>query len=48
MSRWVATIIDPGCACCSYVAFKSFDSREEVPAEFWRDPNIDMFEEDDD
>jgi hypothetical protein len=49
MTRWVATRIEMGCDCCSYVAQGSWDRREDVPVEYWTDANIEMdFEEDDD
>lgn len=48
MSRWVATRIECGCDCCSYLEIDSWELREDVPAEYWSDPNIEMdFEEDD-
>lgn len=44
MARWVATRIEMGCDCCSYVAFDS--GTGEVPTEYLEDPNVEIdFEE---
>ena len=48
MTTWIATRIEMGCDCCSYVAIGSYDNREDVPVEFWSNPNIEIEEWEDD
>lgn len=38
--RWVATRIEMGCDCCSYVAFDT--GTGEIPVEYLQDSNIEI------
>lgn len=47
--RWLVSVIDPGCDCCSYVPVEVIDGpRSSIPAEYLNgDYTIDDWSEDD-
>ena len=34
MTKFLVSVIDPGCDCCSYVPVGTYESRGEIPARF--------------
>lgn len=47
MPKYLVSVIDPGCGCCSYVPVVTYDSKGEIPSRFLNG-NYDIEEVEDD
>ncbi len=47
MTKFLVTVVDPGCDCCSYVPVDAYDSKAEIPTRYLNS-NFDIEEVEDD